>query len=375
MSLEKNVCEECGSNNMLHDESKGEHNCGDCGLVKVDNIDRSDIVQFMNNEGTIERTVSASVNDLGGDVNKTWRSVRDGLGKPVTMNSKTRSRNRQFERNARSKRTALRTHVERRIDSPSMPGGRIMKTTAKKVLSQTHSTEEHKKRMDDPKMKAAMEKVNGGKAVKLPLNQSRHSQKTGKDSVRNGDYTTRMVTIASMNVAARMMGVDLNTKQLAADMDVDHDHVMTESKNIVRYLNIVWEAERMLNDPSWRMPLHPGNLALRDWSEEDIRTAIDAIRPDFEDNFGTINARTMITELWAMIEQARDHQYLAGENIRLVTAGLAVRSVNAINPNARLKSKISRWLGIRTSRMKRLEKQYGALMDSIFDAHHDEASA
>jgi transcription initiation factor TFIIIB Brf1 subunit/transcription initiation factor TFIIB len=373
MSLEKNVCEECGSNNMLHDENKGEHNCEDCGLVKVDNIDRSDIIQFMNADGMIERKVGGE--GLGSDHKKTWASVRDASGRPVNLNSRTRRRLGSFDRNSRSKRTALRTHVERRMDAPSMPGTRRVKTTAKKVLSQTHSTEEHKKRMEDPKMKAAMEKVNGGKPVALPLNQTRHSQKTGKDSVRNGDYTTRMVAIASMNVAARMMGVDLNTKQIAADMDVDHDHVMTESKNIMRYLGIVWKAERMLNDPNWRMPLFPGNLALRDWSEEDIRTAIDAIRPDFEDNFGIITARKMVTELWAMIEQARDHQYLAGENIRLVTAGLAVRSVNAINPNARLKEKISRWLGIRTNRLKRLEKQYGILMDSIFDAHHDEASA
>jgi len=373
MSMEKNTCEECGSNNMLHDENRGEHNCEDCGLVKVDNIERSDIVQFMNDDGMIERKVGGE--ELGSDHKKTWSSVRDASGKPVKLNSRTRRRLGAFDRNSRSKRTALRTHVERRIDAPCMPGIRIVKTTAKKVLSQTHSTEEHKKRMDNSRVKAAMEKANDGEPVALPLNQTRHCQKTGKDNLRNGDYTIRMVSIAAMHVAARMIGVDLNTKQMAADMDVDHDHVMTESKNIVRYLNIVWESERILNDPAWRMALSPGRLALRDWSEPDIRSAMDAIRPDFEATFGRIKARKMITELWAMIEHARDHQYLAGENIRLVTASLAVRTVNAMNPKARLKEKIARWLGIRTNRLKRLERQYGILMDEIFDSYHDSASA
>ena len=127
MYTKKYVCEECGSDNMLLDENKGEHNCEDCGLVKIDNIDRSDIVQFMNNEGMIERKVGGD--DLGSDHKKTWSSVRDASGKPVSFNSRTRRRLGSFDRNSRSQRTALRTHVERRIEAPTMPGNRTVKTT------------------------------------------------------------------------------------------------------------------------------------------------------------------------------------------------------------------------------------------------------
>ena len=67
--------------------------------------------------------------------------------------------------------------------------------------------------MNDPQMRAAMEKANNGEEVKSPLNQTRHSQKTSKDSIRNGDYTVRMVAVASMHVAAKMMGMNINTKK------------------------------------------------------------------------------------------------------------------------------------------------------------------
>ena len=228
--------------------------------------------------------------------------------------------------------------------------------------------------MNDPQMRAAMEKANNGEEVKSPLNQTRHSQKTSKDSIRNGDYTVRMVAVASMHVAAKMMGMNINTKKLAAEFDVDHDHVITESKNIEKYLNIVWEAESILNSPDWRMPLSPGLLRdRRCWSETDIHSVIDDIRSELEAKYGRINASKMITRIWAMMEQARSHQFLAGENIRLVAAGFTARSVKGMNPKHRLKSQIARWLGIKLNRVKRLESQYSLLMDEIFDANNDVA--
>ena len=229
-------------------------------------------------------------------------------------------------------------------------------------------------RMNDPQMRAAMENANDGEEVKSTLNQTRHSQKTSKDSIRNGDYTVRMVAVASMHVAAKMMGININTKKLAAEFDVDHDHVITESKNIVKYLNIVWEAESNLKSPDWRMPLSPGLLRdRRCWSENDIRNVIDNIRPELEAKYGRLNASKMITRIWAMMEQARSHQFLAGENIRLVAASFTARSIRAVNPKDRLKEKIARWLGIKHTRVKRLEKQYSLLMDEIFDANNDVA--
>ena len=83
-----------------------------------------------------------------------------------------------------------------------------------------------------------------------------------------------------------------------------------------------------------------------------------------------MNASKMITKLWAMMEEARAHQFLAGENIRLVAAGFTARSVQAMNPKDRLKEQIARWLGITRIRVNRLEKQYSMLMDEIFNAAH-----
>ncbi len=365
-------CMECGNNEFEHDEVRSEYHCTFCGCIVEDKLD-SNPVQFMNSEGQIERELNS--NRLGADEAKTWSNTRDASGKPVVYNRQQRLRNRYFDRNSRSERTWLKTDVERLIDSPNMPGNRTMKTLAKKILSQTHSTEEHAKRMENSVMWKAMKDANGGEDVPLPLNQTRHAQKTSEDDTRNGNYSTRMVAIATMNMAARIMGIELPTRQLSNAYDVEHDHVIRESTNIKKYLVIIWKAEASIveqgnqNDSLPRMGILQGMLQSRTWSESDIRAAIDDLRPSLESKFGTMTARLMVTEIWAMLEEAREHKYLSGQNIRLVTAGLAVRSTQARGVS-RLKQKIAGWLGITTTRLKRLEKDYSLVMDVIFNNHN-----
>ena len=103
--------------------------------------------------------------------------------------------------------------------------------------------------------------------------------------------------------------------------------------NIKKYLTIIWKAEDLIIEQGNqsqsvpRMGISPGMLSEgRTWSEADIRAAIDDLRPSLEDRFGIMTARLMITEIWAMLEEAKGHAYLSGQNIRLVTAGLTVRS-------------------------------------------------
>ena len=373
MSLDEkkdDECIVCYGNDLGYDDIKGEYVCNDCGHVTVENVDRTDITQFINNEGMVDRKIGG--NELGSSISESFKWRTDFNGKTIsTMNRRQTNRMKKQE-NWSKPRTPFRIYVGRCIDSEKMSGSRILKATAKKIVGQTHDKELHEKRMNDPQMRAAMEGANNGEEVKSPLNQTRHSQKTNKDSIRNGDYTVRMVAVASMHVAAKMIGMNINTKKLAAEFDVDHDHVITESKNIEKYLNIVWEAESILNSPEWRMPLSPGLVRdRRCWSETDIHCVIDDIRPELEAKYGRFNASKMITRIWAMMEQARSHQFLAGENIRLVAAGFTARSVKAINQKHRLKSQIARWLGIKLNRVKRLERQYSLLMDEIFDANND----
>ncbi len=365
-------CMECGNNEFEHDEVRCEYHCTFCGCIVEDKLD-SNPVQFMNSEGQIERELNS--NRLGADEAKTWSNTRDASGKPVVYNRQQRLRNRYFDRNSRSERTWLKTDVERLIDSPNMLGIRTMKTLAKKILSQTHSTEEHAKRMANSVTWKAMKEANGGEDVPLPLNQTRHAQKTSEDDTRNGNYSTRMVAIATMNMAARIMGIELPTRQLSNAYDVEHDHVIRESTNIKKYLVIIWKAEASIveqgnqNDSLPRMGILQGMLQSRTWSESDIRAAIDDLRPSLESKFGTMTARLMVTEIWAMLEEAREHKYLSGQNIRLVTAGLAVRSTQARGVS-RLKQRIAGWLGITTNRLKRLEKDYSLVMDVIFNNHN-----
>ncbi|MBI31914.1 MAG: hypothetical protein CMB72_04945 [Euryarchaeota archaeon] len=375
MSLEEkknDECIMCYGNDLSYDDIKGEHVCNDCGYVTVDNVDRTDITQFINNEGMVDRKIGG--NELGTSIDESFKWRTDYNGKKITSGNRRQTNRMRKQDNWSKPRTPFRIHVGRRIDSEKMSGSRVLKATAKKIVGQTHDKELHEKRMNDPQMRAAMENANDGEEVKSTLNQTRHSQKTSKDSIRNGDYTVRMVAVASMHVAAKMMGININTKKLAAEFDVDHDHVITESKNIEKYLNIVWEAESNLNSPDWRMPLSPGLLRdRRCWSENDIRNVIDNIRPELEAKYGRLNASKMITRIWAMMEQARSHQFLAGENIRLVAASFTARSIRAVNPKDRLKAQIARWLGIKHTRVKRLERQYSLLMDEIFDANNDVA--
>ena len=371
MKQEEN-CMECGNNEFEHDDVRSEYHCTFCGCIVEDQLD-SNPAQFMNSEGQIERELNS--NRLGADERQTWLNTRDASGRPVVYNRQQRLRNRNFDRNSRSERTWLKTDVERLIDSPNMPGIRSMKTLAKKILSQTHSTEEHAKRMENSVMWKAMKDVNDGQDVPLPLNQSRHAQKTGEDDTRNGNYSARMMAIATMNIAARIMGIELPTRQLSNAYDVEHDHVIKESTNIKKYLIIIWKAEALIlkqgnqSESLPRMGIPQGNLQSRSWSESDIRAAIDDLRPSLEKKFGTMTARLMITEIWAMLEEAREHTYLSGQNIRLVTAGLTVRSTQARGVS-RLKQRIADWLGITTTRLKRLEKDYSLVMDAIFNNHN-----
>ena len=376
MEMKEN-CIECGSNEFEHDDVRAEYHCTICGCIVEDQLD-DNVTQFMNSEGQIEREMNS--NRLGSDETKTWGSTRDAAGRPVVYNRQERLRNSRFDRNSRAERTWLKTDVERFIEN-NMAGSRIMKTLAKKILAQTHSTEEHEKRRGNSVMWEAMKQMNNGEDVPLPLNQTRHAQKTGDDDTRNGNYSTRMVAIAVMNIAARIMGVALPTKQLATALDVHHDHLIRESMNIKKYLTIIWKAEDLIIEQGNqsqsvpRMGISPGRLSEgRTWSEADIRAAIDDLRPSLEEKFGTMNARMMITEIWAMLEEARGHAYLSGQNIRLVTAGLTVRSTKA-RGQSRLKQTIADWLGITTNRLKRLEKDYSLVIDDIFNNHHRSTDA
>ena len=376
MEMKEN-CIECGSNEFEHDDVRAEYHCTICGCIVEDQLD-DNVTQFMNSEGQIEREMNS--NRLGSDETKTWGSTRDAAGRPVVYNRQERLRNSRFDRNSRAERTWLKTDVERFIEN-NMAGSRIMKTLAKKILAQTHSTEEHEKRRGNSVMWEAMKQMNNGEDVPLPLNQTRHAQKTGDDDTRNGNYSTRMVAIAVMNIAARIMGVALPTKQLATALDVHHDHLIRESMNIKKYLTIIWKAEDLIIEQGNqsqsvpRMGISPGRLSEgRTWSEADIRAAIDDLRPSLEEKFGTMNARMMITEIWAMLEEARGHAYLSGQNIRLVTAGLTVRSTKA-RGQSRLKQRIADWLGITTNRLKRLEKDYSLVIDDIFNNHHRSTDA
>ena len=376
MEMKEN-CVECGSNEFEHDDVRAEYHCTICGCIVEDQLD-DNVTQFMNSEGQIEREMNS--NRLGSDETKTWGSTRDAAGRPVVYNRQERLRNSRFDRNSRAERTWLKTDVERFIEN-NMAGSRVMKTLAKKILAQTHSTEEHEKRRGNSVMWEAMKQMNNGEDVPLPLNQTRHAQKTGDDDTRNGNYSTRMVAIAVMNIAARIMGVALPTKQLATALDVHHDHLIRESMNIKKYLTIIWKAEDLIIEQGNqsqsvpRMGISPGRLSEgRTWSEADIRAAIDDLRPSLEEKFGTMNARMMITEIWAMLEEARGHAYLSGQNIRLVTAGLTVRSTKA-RGQSRLKQRIADWLGITTNRLKRLEKDYSLVIDDIFNNHHRSTDA
>ena len=376
MEMKEN-CIECGSNEFEHDDVRAEYHCTICGCIVEDQLD-DNVTQFMNSEGQIEREMNS--NRLGSDETKTWGSTRDAAGRPVVYNRQERERNSRFDRNSRAERTWLKTDVERFIEN-NMAGSRVMKTLAKKILAQTHSTEEHEKRRGNSVMWEAMKQMNNGEDVPLPLNQTRHAQKTGDDDTRNGNYSTRMVAIAVMNIAARIMGVALPTKQLATALDVHHDHLIRESMNIKKYLTIIWKAEDLIIEQGNqsqsvpRMGISPGRLSEgRTWSEADIRAAIDDLRPSLEEKFGTMNARMMITEIWAMLEEARGHAYLSGQNIRLVTAGLTVRSTKA-RGQSRLKQRIADWLGITTNRLKRLEKDYSLVIDDIFNNHHRSTDA
>ena len=376
MEMKEN-CIECGSNEFEHDDVRAEYHCTICGCIVEDQLD-DNVTQFMNSEGQIEREMNS--NRLGSDETKTWGSTRDAAGRPVVYNRQERLRNSRFDRNSRAERTWLKTDVERFIEN-NMAGSRVMKTLAKKILAQTHSTEEHEKRRGNSVMWEAMKQMNNGEDVPLPLNQTRHAQKTGDDDTRNGNYSTRMVAIAVMNIAARIMGVALPTKQLATALDVHHDHLIRESMNIKKYLTIIWKAEDLIIEQGNqsqsvpRMGISPGRLSEgRTWSEADIRAAIDDLRPSLEEKFGTMNARMMITEIWAMLEEARGHAYLSGQNIRLVTAGLTVRSTKA-RGQSRLKQRIADWLGITTNRLKRLEKDYSLVIDDIFNNHHRSTDA
>ena len=376
MEMKEN-CMECGSNEFEHDDVRAEYHCTICGCIVEDQLD-DNVTQFMNSEGQIEREMNS--NRLGSDESKTWGSTRDAAGRPVVYNRQERLRNSRFDRNSRAERTWLKPDVERFIEN-NMAGSRVMKTLAKKILAQTHSTEEHEKRRGNSVMWEAMKQMNNGEDVPLPLNQTRHAQKTGDDDTRNGNYSTRMVAIAVMNIAARIMGVALPTKQLATALDVHHDHLIRESMNIKKYLTIIWKAEDLIIEQGNqsqsvpRMGISPGRLSEgRTWSEADIRAAIDDLRPSLEEKFGTMNARMMITEIWAMLEEARGHAYLSGQNIRLVTAGLTVRSTKA-RGQSRLKQRIADWLGITTNRLKRLEKDYSLVIDDIFNNHHRSTDA
>ena len=376
MEMKEN-CVECGSNEFEHDDVRAEYHCTICGCIVEDQLD-DNVTQFMNSEGQIEREMNS--NRLGSDETKTWGSTRDAAGRPVVYNRQERLRKRRFQRNSRPERTWLKTDVERFIEN-NMAGSRVMKTLAKKILAQTHSTEEHEKRKGNSVMWEAMKQMNNGEDVPLPLNQTRHAQKTGDDDTRNGNYSTRMVAIAVMNIAAKIMGVTLPTKQLATALDVHHDHLIRESMNIKKYLTIIWKAEDLIIEQGNqsqsvpRMGISPRRLSEgRTWSEADIRAAIDDLRPSLEEKFGTMNARMMITEIWAMLEEARGHAYLSGQNIRLVTAGLTVRSTKA-RGQSRLKQRIADWLGITTNRLKRLEKDYSLVIDDIFNNHHRSTDA
>ena len=241
MEMKEN-CIECGSNEFEHDDVRAEYHCTICGCIVEDQLD-DNVTQFMNSEGQIEREMNS--NRLGSDETKTWGSTRDAAGRPVVFNRQERLRNSRFDRNSRAERTWLKTDVERFIEN-NMAGSRIMKTLAKKILAQTHSTEEHEKRRGNSVMWEAMKQMNNGEDVPLPLNQTRHAQKTGDDDTRNGNYSTRMVAIAVMNIAARIMGVALPTKQLATALDVHHDHLIRASMNIKKYLTIIWTADDLI---------------------------------------------------------------------------------------------------------------------------------
>lgn len=371
MELKEN-CIECGNDEFEHDSVRAEYHCTICGCIVEDQLD-DNVAQFMNSEGQIEREMNS--NRLGSDERKTWASRRDAAGRPVVWNGQKRLRNSRFDRNSRAERTWLKTDVERFIEN-NMAGSRVMKTLAKKILAQTHSTEEHEKRKGNSVMWKAMEHVNNGEDIPLPLNQTRHAQKTGDDDTRNGNYSTRMVAVAVMNIAAKIMGIALPTKQLSTALDIHHDHLIRESMNIKKYLTIIWKAEDLIieqrnqSQSLPRMGISPGRLSEgRTWSEADIRAAIDELRPSLEDRFGIMTARLMITEIWAMLEEAKGHAYLSGQNIRLVTAGLTVRATRA-RGQSRLKQRIADWLGITTNRLKRLEKDYSLVIDGIFNNHY-----
>ena len=360
-------CKECGGTEFDYDHIRGEYICQIDGFVVDDKIDREDISGFFNSEGQLERKIGG--NKLGSDHEKTFSSTRDASGKAVVYNRRELGRMKNFNRNIMIQRNPLRKQVEKYFET--MSGNGLIKSIAKKILSHTHSLESHNEKMNNSILWSAMMEANGGNHVPLPLNQTRQAQKIHEKDTRNGNYTVRMVALASMNIASRIVNVELNTKHIAKEHDIQHNHMINESKNIVNYLRIVWVAIQSIDKKQFPginkiIRFGPGHLFNRSWSSKDIDCAMDLIRPIFEKEVGEKTTRNLMKGIQQMLSQASKHRYLSGENTNLVTSAFAFRISKQVNPKSRLKSKICNTLGIKTNRFDRLEVQYSNVLNQIF---------
>lgn len=360
-------CKECGGTEFDYDHIRGEYICQIDGFVVDDKIDRQDISGFFNSEGQLERKIGG--NQLGSDHEKTFSSTRDASGKAVVFNRRELGRMKNFNRNIMVQRNPLRKQVQKYFET--MPGNGLIKSIAEKILSHTHSLESHNEKMNNSILWSAMMKANGGNHVPLPLNQTRQAQKIHERDTRNGNYTVRMVALASMNIASRIVNVELNTKHIAKEHDIQHNHMINESKNIVNYLRIVWVAIQSIDKKQYPeiakiIRFGPGHLFNRSWSSKDIDCAMDLIRSIFEKEVGEKTTRNLMKALQDMLSQASKHRYLSGENTNLVASAFAFRMSKQVNPRSRLKSKICNTLGIKTNRFDRLEGQYSNVLNQIF---------
>ncbi|MBA45844.1 MAG: hypothetical protein CMB31_04585 [Euryarchaeota archaeon] len=360
-------CEVCGGTEFDYDHIRGEHICRLDGFTVQDRIDRADISGFFNSEGKLERKIGA--NQLGSDHTETFKKLRDYSGKSLPSNKKDWGRRKKFNRNIMIERTPLRIEVEKYIKT--MSGNGLVKSIAKKIISHTHSTEAHNEKMGHTLLWAEMKNANDGNDVSLPLNETRHAQKMNEKDTRNGNYTVRMVSLAAMTVASRIVNEELNTKQIAKQHDVQHNHLINESRNIVNYLRIIWVALGSIDtkenpDLARIITFPPGHLFNRSWSDKDINSSIDLLRTMFEQEVGTRISRKAMKRLEQMLNHANKHRYLCGENINLVATAFAFRISKALNPKFRLKSRICSILGIKPNRIDRLESQFSNVLDKYF---------
>ncbi len=79
-------CIVCYGNDLGYDDIKGEYVCNDCGHVTIENVDRTDITQFINNEGMVDRKIGG--NELGSSISESFKWRTDYNGKTISTTNK-----------------------------------------------------------------------------------------------------------------------------------------------------------------------------------------------------------------------------------------------------------------------------------------------